>query len=394
MSNKYSTTYTEKEIRFILDTRNDGYTWDEVTDLFNKEFSSKKSSNAIRKTYARFEDFEFSEEEMLSNMRKAFTASKGKAVVTKENKVLINYIESRESLLNEIQDLFTKTKFTKPKSIKIKKDKKKRNMTVETMLSDLHFGKLTKTFNSNVARERMSKLAEVTVKDIQRKNIHYNIDSVNVLLIGDIIENATMHGVESRRSSEFGDAEQVRLAVDSIYHDYIVPVASLGIPLKFYCVPGNHDRMSKEKTYQDPGFESFTWIIYKMLEMLCKKAKIKANFEISKGVYLIYDVYGSKVLVEHGDHIKGGVSEKSCKNHLANRSSQYGSLIRFFRLGHYHKECTFNRGEIVCNSSLPGSDSYSEINGYNSSASQYINYYVKSKNRPDPFYHSFSIFLE
>lgn len=266
-------------------------------------------------------------------------------------------------------------------------------MTVEVMLSDLHYGKLSKSFNSETSRSFAKKMSETVISEIQRKQKSYNVDKLVTLLVGDIIENASFHGVESRRASEFGDAEQVRLAIESIFEDYILPIASLGLPLEFYCVTGNHCRMEMNKTYQDPGKEAFSWIIYKALELLCKQAKIKAKFVIPEGINVVYEIYGDKCLVEHGDHIKGGLTRKACEGHMAKRSAQMGFLIDYLRIGHFHEITMHGRGKIIVNGSFPGQDGYAEINGYNSESAQIINFYVDNKNRPNSYYSSFPVYL-
>ena len=140
-------TYTDSQIIFIRTRKDAGDSWDIISQKFNKEFNDDKTANAIRKTYYRFEDYEFSDEEMLTNIRKAHSATKLKSIISKENKSLLDYIEGKEALIEEIEGIIKTAKFTKPKVIKLKRDKKKRNMTMEVMLTDLHYGKKSKTFN-------------------------------------------------------------------------------------------------------------------------------------------------------------------------------------------------------------------------------------------------------
>ena len=387
-------TYTDEQIKRIFELRDEhDLTWEDVTEYYNEEFEDTKTLNAIRKAYKRFQDYELSNQTIVKSITKAERNAKSKALVVKENKALVDYITARESVEVEIKELFRSVKFTKPKIVKIKKDRKKRNMTVECLLSDLHYGKLSKTFNGDVARERMRKLAEVTVRDITRYRKNYNIDRIVIGMLGDMIENATFHGMESMRACEMGNAEQVRLAIESLYEDYLVPLSTLGVPLDIKCIFGNHGRMETHQTYQSPGEEAFSWIIYHTLDMLCKKSGIKATFEIPTGAYLIYDVYGSNVLFEHGNFIKGN-TKKAFETHLAKRSTQFGQLIDFMRIGHYHEIDNYKRGRIIVNGSLCGQDDYSDINGYKTEAAQVINYYVENESRPNPFYHSFPVYLD
>lgn len=382
--------WNESDIEKLLKLRQEGNTWDQLTKHF-PEFTA----NALRKAYYRYEGLETSSDPVVESLKAAERAKKQKAVIVKENKHVLSYLEKRQDLLSEVRDLVSNTKFTKPVILKPKFDKKKRNMTMEIMLTDLHYGKKSKTFNTAVAQSRMKKFGEVVLSEIDRYSQLYNVEKLITFLGGDIIENSDFHGVESRRASEYGNSEQVVVAVKSLFNDYFAPVASTGREIVVVAVTGNHDRTGEHSTYQDPGKENLTWIIYKMLEDMCKLAGFKnIKFIIPDGVYHVLDVYGSPVLYEHGDHVKGGVSRKACESHLAKRSKQVGKLIRFFRMGHFHEKTMFGRGRVIVNASLAGQDGYSEINGYDSEASQTINYYIETKDRPDPFYHSFPVCLE
>lgn len=386
--------YSDEQLKFIIEKKNAGFTWEQVTDQYNYEFNDQKTANAIRKTYDRFQDYEFSSEEMLTNIRKAFNATKNKSIVAKENKTLLEYIEGRQSLVDELQDLVKSVKFTKPKIIKTRRSKSKKCMTMEVMLTDLHYGKLTKQFNGEKAREYASKMGDVVVGEIERHSKNYNIDEVVVFLGGDIIENSDFHGMESRMASEFGNSEQVRIATHSLYEDFFVKLASTGVKSTVVCITGNHDRVGHNKTYQSPGKENLTWIIYQLLDLLCQNAKMGFEFIIPEGISHVHRIYNNNILYEHGDFIKGGMTRTACEGHMAKRSNQLGQLIDYMRLGHYHEPTMYGRGRIIINGSFPGQDGYSEINGYNSESVQIINYYIKSEKRPTSFYHSFPVYLE
>lgn len=382
--------WNTESLKRLIKLRQEGKTWEELASYF-----PSFTPNALRKTFYRYDGIEQASDPVVESLKKENSAKKTKSLVLKQNQHIVSYLEKRQDLLSEIKDLINNTKFTKPVIIKPKVDKKKRNMTMEIMLTDLHYGKKSKTFNSKVAEQRMNKFGNVVLSEINRYSGLYNVEKIITFLGGDIIENSDFHGMESRRASEFGNSEQVVSAVKSLFNDYFVPVASTGIAMVVVATTGNHDRLGAESTYQDPGKENLTWIIYKMLEDMCKLAGFKnIQFIIPDGVFHVMDVYGSPVLYEHGDHIKGGVSRKACEAHLSKRSKQVGKLIRFLRMGHFHEKTMFGRGRVIVNASLAGQDGYSEINGYDSEASQTINYYIETENRPDPFYHSFPVCLE
>ena len=73
-----------------------------------------------------------------------------------------------------------------------KKSKKKKGMIMEALLSDLHYGLKTKSFDSGVLRERLRKYTDAFLDSKERSEKNYNIDLFRILLNGDIIQSATM----------------------------------------------------------------------------------------------------------------------------------------------------------------------------------------------------------
>lgn len=267
-------------------------------------------------------------------------------------------------------------------------------MTMELMLSDIHYGKKTPTFNLKICRERMVKLTEVFLKEMARKRKEgYNVERIIIALIGDLIESYTMHGLESAAGCEFGNAQQVQAAITSLYNDVILPIAKTGVKIDIPAVTGNHDRTEHSRTMQEPGVNNLTWIIYKSLEEMCNIAGLKnVKFIIPTGSYVILDIYQNKALFEHGDNTKAA-TKRAFESLMEQRGRQHNVSLDFGRFGHYHEYACYDRGRIIVNESVCGQDSYAEVKGYNSHAGQTINFYVETKNRTNSFYYSFPVYL-
>ena len=280
-----------------------------------------------------------------------------------------------------------KTRIMKPKKVNGKK------MTIEVMLSDIHYGKSTDTFNLKKCRERMRNLSVVLLSEIEQKQKTFNVEKVIFALIGDIIESSSMHGMESMLGCEFGNSQQVQEAIESLFYDLMLPVASTGLDIYVPCVPGNHDRYDTTKTLNKPGLNNLSWIIYKMLQTLASAHKLKnVNFEITEDSYIVHNVYGSNILFEHGDELKN-TQKNTVLNHMEKRGRQVGKQLHMSRFGHWHEYVCFNRGQAIINESVCGQDSYAKIKGFASTAGQTINFYVDTKNRPTSFYYSFPVYL-
>lgn len=340
-----------------------------------------------------------------SSIQKGFFPNPNKdLVVIKKEKEISKYVRQLEEkaattlVLNDDFNKIIKDALKELKIEKVKIDTPKvltgTKMTMELMLSDIHYGKKTPTFNLKVCRERMQKLTEVFLKEKVRKEKEgYNVERVIIALIGDLIESYTMHGLESAVGCEFGNAQQVQAAITSLYHDVLLPIAKTGVKIDVPAVTGNHDRSEHSRTMNDPGLNNLTWIIYKSLEEMCALSGLKnVKFDIATGSYVILDIYKNKALYEHGDNTKGN-SKKAFETLMEQRGRQNNVSLDFGRFGHWHEFVCFDRGRIIVNESVCGQDSYAKVKGYNSHAGQTINFYVETKNRPNSFYYSFPVAL-
>lgn len=342
----------------------------------------------------------------LSGIKKAHFPIVGKDLVQiREQKEIGKYVNELERKLSEkelfekqalkaIKEAVTSIKVEKLKIPVLKPDHKKSKMTMELMLSDIHYGKKSKSFNLEVCRKRMKELTGVLLQEIEDNKKLYNVERVIVALLGDIIESYTMHGIESTLSSEFGNARQMQAAIESLYKDVLIPVAATGLIIDVPCVTGNHDRTEHSRTYNDPGLNNVTWVIYNALKELCEASGMKnVKFVIPTDSYVVLDIYKNKCLYEHGDNSKAN-TKNAFEALMNSRSKQIGKVIDFGRFGHYHEFACYDRGRIIINESVCGQDSYANVLGHSSTAGQTINYYIETTERPTCYFKSFPVYLE
>ena len=392
--------WTDNQIIDIKALReNHGLEFTEIADYINKKYDVQRTGDSISGAYKRYKNlYEVDSKKTYFNHLKEIARTKrNNSKIGKENRIILNNAIDYEDILESIKVIVSpfgnnKEKIFKPKKGKNKK-KSKRGMTIEIMLSDLHYGKLTKEFDAKIARERMRELCSVTINEIKSESKEYNVERIIIAMLGDMIESYTMHGLESSSSCEMGNSEQIQLAIESLFWDFITPICALGIKVDIPAVTGNHDRTEKNRTYNNPGKSNVTYIIYKTLEMLCEsKGFTNATFYIPDGPYQDLEIYGDTVLYEHGDN-SGNGSRQSLEKTIYNRSSQIGKIITFYRLGHFHFETMFGRGRAIINGNLPGQDSYGDTKGYVSHSSQTLNFYIKTNKRPNSFFKTFPVYL-
>lgn len=402
MSNR---TYTDEQIAFIADLHLlKELDWFEIADKYNSKYNDARTATAVERAYQRYgASIQEQTEATVKTLVTSARVRKASSTIRKENDLLKERLNLIADAKEAAAELIKKGKLSKIKYEKVVPSiKGKKNMCKEILLSDLHYGKLVRShdgigisFNADIARKRMSYLADLFIREVKDDQKTFNIDRIIVALLGDVIESYTMHGLESAKGCEFNNAEQMVVATQSLFADFIEPVAALGIPITIPCIPGNHDRTGYEKTYNQIGRDYMTFVIYSMLEQLCKTKGIKnVEFIITNQSYVILDVYGDKILYHHGDLAFKGVGHGKLKNFRRDVEDQVGFKIHGSRSGHTHEYVVYGRGEDIVNGCLVGQDDYAHNKGYSTEASQTINDYIDTKKERTKFYKSFAVSLE
>ncbi|WP_246391788.1 hypothetical protein [Paraburkholderia youngii] len=269
-------------------------------------------------------------------------------------------------------------------------------LTVEVLVSDLQIGKLSGTYNSDIAMKRLKAFGEALVFQIRQKiAAGYNVERIILAIIGDIIESDKKHD-NSARATDTGTAQQIHDATVGIFRYVIEPLAALGIRVDVPCVTGNHDWDGHGITMFRPGREQLSYPLYKALELLCQTAGYKhVTFDVVDSVFATVEVYGQTVLYEHGVGV--AVTEASMKAHKIKRSEQQGKYITFFRMGDKHNVCSFNSGQYVVNGAFFGSDNegieFSSIAGFSSVPAQWMGFHTPRDDSRFTLYDTFTIQL-
>ena len=222
----------------------------------------------------------------------------------------------------------------------------------------------------------------------------YNVNEIIISLIGDVIESYTMHGGESALSCEFGNSRQIQEAMDGLFNYVILPIARTGVSIHIPAVAGNHDRTEKNRTFNYPGENYVTWIIYNAIKKYCELAGLdNVTFDIPKDSYTTYDLFGKHtILYEHLDNISSP-TKKVLDELIKKRERQVEKRISMIRGGHWHELAIFDRGRAIVNESVCGQDSFAKVKGYASSPGQVINFYIDDDNLPNGYLYSYPVYL-
>jgi hypothetical protein len=393
--------WSDNEIAFVLNLKETtDLSWAEIADKYNKKFNKDKTFEAMKKCYQRYANYFDSADNHIRTLKNMHRTKKTNGYTAKENKTILDQWVERDDLLETIENTIKSISLHQFKPAKqVPKSKEKKNMTLELLFSDVHYGKYIDNIEGNfvdnkVIRERVRRVADSVIKEIHRESKSFNVERLILAMIGDVIENADFHGQESEKGCEFSTSRQVQEAINSMFYDLVLPIAMTGIKVHIPCVTGNHDRIGLSKTYNKPGEDNLTYIIYNTLGLLCKQSGlVNVTFDIVKGLYTTTQVYGNNIAYEHGDELKN-INRDTLANQMARRQVQLGRIIHFFRAGHWHEPTQYGQGRMMINGSVPGQDSYADSRGFCSEAVQILNYYVQTEKRNTCFFRSFPIYLQ
>lgn len=389
-------SYNEEQIAFIVHQKvvsRRGF--EEIALKYNKKYDDDLSEVDVKAIYEKYknQNVKSGDEHSLKQLKDIARTKKSNSITAKENRTILQYWNDRDDILDAVRAAAKEVGKIKIPKVKLTKSKKRKGMTKELLLSDIHFGKKTDNFNLEILKQRLQEVVHATISEIHRDNKEYNIDEIVIGLLGDIIENYSMHVLESAKGCEFGNAKQIYEALKNIFQLVIVPLHQLNIPIRIVCVTGNHDRDGSQRTYHNPGEENFTYVIYNGLKDFCEIGGLKnIEFTIPKEPWAVIEIYGNTVLYEHYDNCKNA-DRKGLEGLMTKRANQLGITIDYMRGGHFHEPTSFRNGRMQINGCLTGNDSYASVLGFNAEASQTLNSFVDSSRRYK-MYRSFNILLE
>jgi len=268
---------------------------------------------------------------------------------SKENSALkkqTKYLKNKLAFEQELKEILTKNKKISTKSYK-KKSNNSQDKVVEIVLSDIHIGLKTKSFDFSSVVKGLDKIAN--------KVNSLNPTKIIIASLGDVIHSSSMHQ-RQWESCEMTDAQQVYYAIEAL-NNFLKNLECENIV--FIGIAGNHDRIHKDKTNHDIGTSYFTYTIYMALKLM----NPHISFSIPDDAYHVEKILGKNYLFEHGDYA-AKFHMTDIGNHVRKREKLFNKEIFGFRMGHYHSARTLLDGRYLCNGSFVTNDQYADTNGF------------------------------
>lgn len=185
----------------------------------------------------------------------------------------------------------------------------KRKPTGETailLLSDWQLGKITPTYNSDVAANRVKQLADKVRKLAEIQRSDHPVRELRIYLLGDLVEGEDIfpgqsHLIDAGLYSQlFNGAEMLAKLVRDMLGDF-EKVRVVG-------VIGNHGRLGRQGTFRpESNADAMMYKIAKMLVGDEKRLEWEDTFTAGERHWYATDkVYDKTWFLFHGDQISGG----------------------------------------------------------------------------------------
>lgn len=213
-----------------------------------------------------------------------------------EKQVAVNELETEKikEMLKSIPQVKV-TPYVRGKQGKIQRE-------LNLVLSDLHIGSdILKNQTGNLdfgKSEEARRLARIVKDTCEYKEQYRKETKLNVLLLGDIIQNQ-LHDLRDGAPA----AEQCGRAI------YLLTQAIAQFSANFpsvavYCNTGNHGRNTGRHHGRavNQKWDSLEQIVYFAIREATKGLK-NVSFVIPKTPYVVYEVFGKKVFATHGDSV-------------------------------------------------------------------------------------------
>jgi len=249
---------------------------------------------------------------------------------------------------------------------KIESNKKSSNeATAIVQISDGHFGKIVvpstvnglNNYNPDIAKKRMQKCAENTIKLIKKEREDVKIDNLVLILGGDFLENSQLHN-HSEMTTSMSPMEETLFSRD-VLHKYIRTVCEYGNfkKIAIACTRGNHSRITHRMVASVDYRMNYETILYSILKDDFAKEKIEWTIPDSEIAEV--EVYDKMLRVVHGHQIKfqGGVGGLTVPlNKYVMRMDQIKKA--FYNFVHHYHNLSYPTVRTTVNGSIVGYDPY------------------------------------
>jgi UDP-2,3-diacylglucosamine pyrophosphatase LpxH len=209
---------------------------------------------------------------------------------------------------------------------------KKQEEEAWMVVSDLHHCREVKgVINEKTTAAALEKYVTKSIELVERQRRDVKIETLNLAVLGDILHGVANFGSQARETS--GNASHQIASTAKLLISQILRLRSNFKRINVYMVPGNHGRRTREDDVMTDNLELDMYRIVEAYFSMCPDV----TFEIaSDNFYIVADSLGRKILLMHGDQIKGTTPQTliaAFARYTVNLPEKFDEAV----MGHVHR---------------------------------------------------------
>jgi len=199
------------------------------------------------------------------------------------------------------------------------------------VLADLHLGKITRSYNLEIAKTRLDYLLDSTMTII---NLHRPIRKISIFMVGDVVQGENAYQGSKIGETSKGVYEQIHEDAVPLVTKFCLSLAQGVGEVDVYGVRGNHGRYAREA----PDKTNWDRFFYKSLADATINQK-KVNVYPASEFYQLINIRGFRFFIIHGDQARGNASMPVIA--MRRKMQEWYALFGGFNYayaGHFHSE--------------------------------------------------------
>jgi len=363
-------TWSEDEVKELLELRTRGYEQIEISVMLSKEFNRVFTVAMVDAKLRRIDVATGKPPKTYEELVDIEKAEARKRQRERAKKKDIQEQARWEMMCETIKDAVKPLDFIQTKQQKLKSKTHKAEQAV-LLISDIHIGKKTPKYNLDISGGRIAQLV-ASVMDIITIHRHsYPVDTLNIFWAGDIVDGEGIY----RNQAHYLDAHVVDqiFGLAPIIVDQLAHLASSFERVNNICVRGNHGRVSRE-AHDESNYDR---IFYKVLETATLNIK-NMKWDIPGGWHALTKIFDTRFLIIHGNQIRMtlnlpwyGITTRVSRWAATEGISNFDVIC----MGHFHSSSVlrWSQKRIFTNGTLIDGDEFALENlGLESSQSQWL----------------------
>lgn len=222
---------------------------------------------------------------------------------------------------------------------------------ITLVISDTHIGKLTETYNSQIAINRICWLIRQAAIDAE--DYYKDVHTFNIVFAGDIVDGISIYP----KQSFYIDNTLLSQVFDGIAQisETIAWVSCRFGNVNIFGTYGNHGRISK---YYDE-LSNVDLMFLRALELGCQNLS-NVKFAISNQSLFTFKLGKYNAMVAHGHDVAGGAATAINNRVMRWLATEEYKNIDLFIFGHFHTPINYScqRAYVVVNGSTVSGDRY------------------------------------